>query len=545
MTSRIKQFRREFLRTLGLGAAVALALPHRAHAADTSDPPAKKPNILFLFSDQHNADVLGCAGHAEVRTPNFDRLAREGTRFTRAYCQDAICVPSRVSIFTGLYPRTTGVLTNGDPLAFPDRVRPLQAVLKAAGYQTAAFGKRHLKAGGSQDSIDKWDFSATTISPKQDVSDEDYETWVRAQGQGAAYERDFGGDKSPLMSHVSDLPADKTAEAYTAAKTIEFLRTKRKPDQPFFLWCSFERPHQPYTPPAEWAKQYDPAKIRLPESLHESPEKLPPMLARLRVNTEAGWRLGLAAADETLYRTYIACYYALVAEIDHHVGAVLDTLKELGLDRDTIVIYAADHGDFVGRHGIAEKAAMGHNVYEETLRVPLIVRYPARLRQGIVCNDLVELVDLYPTLLGLAGVPSPDGYRPAGRSLVPALAEGKPVGRKFAISENWSQIAIVGERYKLAVWQEPPAPPDGSPRRLHDYRAFGDMLFDRQADPQELCNLAGKPEVAQVEKELRDALAAWIAETPAEGKAAVAPKGWFARQYSDAKGKAKAKVKKG
>jgi arylsulfatase A-like enzyme len=540
MTNRIRQSRREFLKALGLGAAAAaLALPRGVHAAEAGAPPAKKPNILFLFSDQHNADVLGCAGHAEVKTPNFDRLAREGTRFARAYCQDAICVPSRVAIFTGLYPRTTGVLTNGDPLAFADRVKPLQAVLKAAGYQTAAFGKRHLPAGGPKDSIDTWDVSATTISPKQDVSDEDYETWVRAQGLGAAYDRDFGGNKSPLLSHVSDLPADKTSEAYTAAKTIEFLRTKRKPGQPFFLWCSFQRPHQPYTPPAEWAKQYDPAKVRLPESLREPPEHLPPMLQRLRQSRQGGWCLGLAAEDEKLYRTYIACYYALVAEMDHYVGAILDTLKELGLDEDTIIIYAADHGDFVGRHGIAGKAAMGHNVYEETLRVPLIVRYPARVRQGIVSSDLVELVDLYPTILDLAGVLRPEGYRLAGRSLVPAMAEGKPVGRKFAVSENWSQIAIIGEWYKLAVWQEPPAPPDGGPRRLHDYRSFGDMLFDREKDPQELCNLAGKPEVAQAEKELREALAVWIAGTPAEGKAAVAPKGWFAKQYSAPKAKAK------
>jgi arylsulfatase A-like enzyme len=514
-----------------------MAMTRGARAAEVGAIPAKKPNILFLFSDQHNADVLGCAGHAEIRTPNFDRLAREGTRFARAYCQDAICVPSRVAIFTGQYPRTTGVLTNGDPLAFPDRVHALQAVLKAAGYQTAAFGKRHLKAAGPE--VDVWDISATTINARQDPSDEDYETWVRAQGQGAAYDRDFGGNKSPLMSHVSDLPADKTAEAYTAAKTIEFLRTKRKPGQPFFLWCSFQRPHQPYTPPAEWAKQYDPAKVRLPESLREPPEHLPPMLARLRTITEAGWRLGMAAADENLYRTCIACYFALVAEIDHHVGAILDTLKELGLDRDTIVLYSADHGDFVGRHGIVEKAAMGHNLYEETLRVPLIVRFPARLRQGVVPGDLVELVDLYPTFLDLAGVPRPEGCRPAGRSLVPAMAEGKPVGRKFAVSENWSQIAIIGERYKLGVWQAPPAPPDGSPGRLHDYRAFGDMLFDREKDPQELTNLAGKPEVAQAEKELREHLAAWVAETPADGKAAVASKGWFARQYIAPKAKAK------
>ena len=125
---------------------------------------AEPPNILFLFSDQHNANVLGCAGHPVVQTPNLDRLAAEGVQFSRAYCQDGICVPSRTSMFTGLYPRTTGVLNNPDIPPHPERLYPLQQILKNNGYQTGCFGKRHLPKGIR----DGWDFSCTNINPKQD-----------------------------------------------------------------------------------------------------------------------------------------------------------------------------------------------------------------------------------------------------------------------------------------------------------------------------------------------------------------------------------------
>jgi arylsulfatase A-like enzyme len=231
--------------------------------------------------------------------------------------------------------------------------------------------------------------------------------------------------------------------------------------------------------------------------------------------------LAKAALNPDLYRRYIAYYYAQVSEVDDGIGQVLRCLDELGLRDNTIVVYASDHGDFIGRHGMVEKCAVGHNVYEETLHVPLIISWPRHFQANGSCESLVELVDLYPTLMELAGVTRPAGTpRLAGHSLVRTLKEGKPTGRPYAFSENWSQTTVIGERYKLGVWQDPgPAYPK------RDWRGkTPDQLYDRVNDPGEVHNLCGAPEVAAVEKELREALAAWQEQTSDAGKLALAAK---------------------
>jgi arylsulfatase A-like enzyme len=203
----------------------------------------------------------------------------------------------------------------------------------------------------------------------------------------------------------------------------------------------------------------------------------------------------------SLYRRYIAYYYALVTEVDHHIGNILDVLRKEGLERDTIVVYTSDHGDFVGAHGMIEKSAAAHNVYEDTLRVPLIIRVPGNRRKGQVAGDLVELIDIYPTLLDLAGIERPKDYTLPGRSLVLVVKDGKPLGRRFAVSENLIQVSVITERHKLGTWLKPQA--DG----------YGDMLFDREHDPYETHNFLGDPEYAEVEKQLRDHLRDWTART--------------------------------
>jgi len=166
------QNRRDFLKTTGAGAAV-LAAPPMLRAATRT---VKRPNVLLLFSDQHHAGVMGCAGHPTVRTPHLDRLAGEGVRFSRAYSPDGVCIPARAAMFTGRYPRTTGVLYNADVPPEPDKLLPLHKLLQAKGYRTGAFGKMHLPRGLREGG---WDASATTISPQQDPSDENYWDWVQ------------------------------------------------------------------------------------------------------------------------------------------------------------------------------------------------------------------------------------------------------------------------------------------------------------------------------------------------------------------------------
>jgi arylsulfatase A-like enzyme len=260
---------------------------------------------------------------------------------------------------------------------------------------------------------------------------------------------------------------------------------------------------------------YDPARIVLPASVRQPETQLPPMMARWRRNRNTPWSLGLAAENTDLYRTYLAYYFGLVSEVDDCVGRILKALESEKLG-DTIVIYASDHGDFAAGHGMIEKCALGHNVYEETLRVPFIVNYPKVAKKPAVRSDLVELVDLYPTVLDLAGLPRPSEYPLPGRSLVATLRDSSPLGRKYAISENWSQVAVIGERYKLGQWLEPPNP-------QYDYRSFGNVLFDRVSDPVEVRNLAGTEGVKTAEQDLRRYLREWSDATPARAKKLAAP----------------------
>lgn len=479
---------------------------------------AAKPNVLLLFADQHHADVMGCVGHPIVKTPNLDRLAATGVRFTRAYCQDAICVPSRTALMTGLYPRTTGCLDNGDSPLSQEKLYPLQQVLQSAGYLTGCFGKRHLPrptlALG-------WNRSATVISPNQDPSDENYDDWIqtRGPGQAEAFAKDHKGSLgSDMCCHISAVKPENRIEAYTAMKTKDFLRDCQKQGKPFFCWCSFHGPHQPYTPPAQWAALYPVQEMPLPASWNEPIDHLPPGLQTWRRRTTDPWCLAKAAENPDLYRQYIAYYFAQVTEVDHFIGGVLAELDTLGLRDNTIVIYAADHGDFVARHGMIEKCAVYHNVYEETLRVPLIISWPGHFRQGATCNSLAQLVDIYPTLQELLSLRrGADAPKLAGLSLVPVLTEGKPTGRSYAISENWSQVSVITDRYKLGVWIDP------TPRYAQrDFRSKSpDMLFDREKDPQELVNVAGKPQYAAVEAQLRAYLTDWASRTPDGGKKAL------------------------
>lgn len=478
-----------------------------------------RPNILLLFADQHRADAMGCAGNTVVKTPVMDGLAARGTRFARTYSQDAICVPSRTSMMTGLYPRTTGVLDNPDGryLNGSEKMVPLQRLLRRSGYLTGCFGKRHLPKTLSGD----WDFSATTISPQQDPSDENYYDWIKARGQQEAHERDWG--KGPgtafsadLMCQLSEVRDENRTPAYVSDKTIEFLKQARDSGKPFFCWSSFIFPHQPYVPSKTWADMYPPEEMELPTGWSQPADDLPPGLKHWRGNTRPPWDCGQAADNPDIYKRYIAYYYALVSEVDHSLGVILDQLEELGLAENTIVIYSSDHGDFVAHHGMVEKCARFHNVYEDTLQVPLIVSWPGHFRQGQVCDGLAELVDLYPTVIELADIAPPADSLPlVGQSLVPVLVKGAPIRRDFAISENWSQTCIIGERYKYARWIDPT-----EKEAKFDFRkTFPDMLFDRKHDPFELANLYRKN--PEIEKTLRATLDKWEAKNPPVGKEAV------------------------
>ncbi len=517
--------RRSFVKVIATGAAAA-TFPSSDLFAKAGYPKSK-PNILLLFSDQHQAACTGFEGHADVMTPNLDELARSGTVFSRAYCQDGVCVPSRMSLMTGLYPRRMGVLHNPDRTSVLDEVVSLQSVFKAGGYYTAAIGKRHLVGAADKG----WDYHASHI--RRESPQNSYWEWIEQQGYLDEFRRDWGGEfggKYPtadLATRISALPEDKTMEAFTAQKVIDIIRRQKNHDKPFFCWASFYRPHQPYNALKRFLDMYDysgwgqgtikGSAIKKPPTLNQAAEDLPPALEAWRQGKNRVWRLDKALKDEQLFRFYIASYYALVTEIDHHIGTIIKALDEEGLLEDTIVVYTSDHGDFVGRHGMVEKCAVGHNVYEETLRVPLVVSHPGVVKRGKKCDQLTELFDLYPTLLALAEIERPKTKFPIdATSLEGALTGGKTVPRKYIVSENWSQASVITDRYKLGIWLDPTAYAAG-----RDFRSFGNMLFDRSKDPHEICNVIDRPEYAVIQKQLRDYFDDFTSSVPATGKAEI------------------------
>jgi arylsulfatase A-like enzyme len=295
-------------------------------------------------------------------------------------------------------------------------------------------------------------------------------------------------------------------------------------DSAFFCWSSFYRPHQPYNPLQGYMDMYDVSSwgegtragdaIKKPANFYEPTENLPPQLQSQRNGGNKVWNMDKAFQDEQLWRNYIGGYYALVTEIDHHVGEILKALDEAELDNETIVIYTSDHGDFVGNHGMVEKCAFGQNVYEDILNVPLIIKIPGKTQSGKRIAELVTLADVLPTLIDLLDLEVPElKYPIQGESMVDVLLNNGSMEREYIVSESWSQASVITKDYKLGIMLDPTsAKPD------LDYREFGDMFFDRSKDPLEVENGIGDPAYqAQIDL-LRGYYDEFVQNTPATGK---------------------------
>ncbi|MCP4454891.1 MAG: sulfatase-like hydrolase/transferase [Planctomycetes bacterium] len=491
-------------------------------------------NVLILFSDQHNKQVMGFEGHPDVITPNLDQLAREGLVFDRAYCSVGICVPSRSSLMTSLYPRTLGVLANGPATSVINNAVSMATIFRHNQYRTYAFGKRHLKGG-----VDAgWDVHKSHMH--YESPDENYITWLEQQGYAREFAEDWaaefgrgpGGSSArdarfptaDLGTRLSKLPDPYTMEAYTTMETIKVIKKHGKSGTPFFCWANFYRPHQPYTPLKTYMDMYNVSQwgegtkkgsaIKKPASFYEPTASLPPLLQSQRHGGNRVWNMDKAFKDEQLWRNFIGAYYALVTEIDHCVGGILTALEEAGIEDETLVIYTSDHGDFVGNHGMVEKAAIGQNVYEDILNVPLIVKLPGKTRAGTRTTELVSLMDVLPTLVDLLGLDVPDLTHPMqGVSMADLILTNKPMHRDYVVSESWSQACVITRDHKLGIMLDPTAV-----HRDWDYREFGDMFFDRGKDPLEIQNRIGDSSYQSVIQTLRSHYDAFKQAVPATGK---------------------------
>ena len=433
-----------------------------------------RPNILWICTDQQRYDTIAALGNAHVQTPHIDRLAESGTAFTHAFCQSPICTPSRASFLTGMYPSSVHGCTNGND-HWAGAAPLVTRLLADAGYDCGLAGKLHLS--GAHGRIEKrpddgyrifhWSHDPRDIWPEGHA----YAEWIRRQGR----------DLSELNKHPEAVPPELHQTTWCADRAIDFLLEER--DGPWLMSVNPFDPHGPFDPPQVALDRFDvdamPGPLFRPGDL-EAHEKLGP------VDGLARW--GNAANARQIQ----AAYYAMIALVDDNVGRLLDALEESGQRDDTLVIFTSDHGEMLGDHGLVGK---GCRFYEPLVRVPLILSWPGHLRQSDTNDALIELIDLAPTLLELAGVAIPE--RMQGRSLLPALESSEP-HRDFVRCEYYRALnpdaegreALTGtyatmirdRRYKLAVY--------------HD-RDRGE-LFDLENDPDEFENLWDRSDCSDV-----------------------------------------------
>jgi arylsulfatase A-like enzyme len=489
-------------------ALVPLVLP-MAIASDAAAAPAKgRMNVLFIAVDDLKP-ILGCYGDTRVKSPHIDRLAGGGVAFQRAYCQQAVCAPSRNSLLTGLRPDTIGIydLATFFRKQVPDVVT-LPQQFKKHGYHVEGMGKIYHTGHGNQDDKASWSVPSWRPRGGQYVLAENNALKKKIHAEA---KKKTPGKRSGLPNaaptECADVPDDAYADGKIAARAVERLRALK--EKPFFLAVGFLKPHLPFNAPKRYWDLYDRASFK-PPAADAGPPKDAPSFARSTWGELRKYHgvppSGPLPADQAV--TLIHGYHACVSYVDAQVGRLLDALDRLGLAERTVVILWGDHGWHLGDHGFWCK----HTNYEQAARAPLILRAPGRRAAGARPDALVEFVDIYPTLCDLCEVPKPGTLE--GTSMVPLLDDPKRPWERAAFHVYPRYVtghgrgmgrAVRTDRYRLVEWTVPGK--DVCIRELYDYRQ----------DPGETANLAGKAEHAETEKELSELLrAGWKAALPPE-----------------------------
>lgn len=464
-----------------------------------------RPNILFLFSDQHNARVMGCAGHPDVKTPRLDALAASGTMFDHACAQSPICTPSRMCFLSGQYCLNHGYYGLMGPM--PAALPSLFSVARAQGYRTGAFGKIHTpRRWLGQEADVMADFAGRELARGEAEGENPYEAHLAARG--LLGERDDHGIPEWLARHGKQagsgldarptrLGFADTADGWAAGQAADFVRASAGRDEPFCAWVSLPRPHATYLPAQEFWDLYDERSFTLPPNADDPMTGRSPaarqVQAAFRRTTE--WALDGSADWELVRRRVLRGYYGCVSQVDAGLGLVLDALEASGQRENTLVVYASDHGDFAGEHGMIEKApGIGFGCITH---IPFIWSWPGHLPAGARRSSLVESVDFLPTVCALTGLSAPEAVD--GRDLSPVLADDTAV-REVAVTEHpWSKT-IRDARHKLTLF----------PPEVHGGQAHGE-LFDLIDDPWELNNLYDDPAQAAAREKLTLALVHWLA----------------------------------
>ncbi len=375
-----------------------------------------RPNILVLMTDQQRADAMSCAGNPILRTPAMDAIAASGVRFTNACASTPVCVASRMSFITGhRAARTHWVDNNARPGPVPE-LPTMMSLLLRAGYWTHGVGKMHFRGRsyGLRNLLTMEEGVAHRV-------DDDYLRSLRDAGVQARFPKGMR-DLLYFQPQTSGVPVQHSASNWVADRSVDFLRehARYRSDQPFFLWSSWIAPHPPFAPSEPYDTLYDPAAMPLPEYADRPVHDLPAALWPHRA------RLDGAHRDPDRMRRIRALYYGLIGQVDDGIARIMATLRELGLDEDTVVLFTADHGEMLGDHGLSQKNCP----YEPSVRVPLLLRWPGRTHAGATCDDPVGLTDVLPTLVDELALEYPADQGPLpGESLLGKTGGGLASGR--------------------------------------------------------------------------------------------------------------------
>ena len=467
--------RRTFLRH-SLGAAGGLAAAACAARAGGAPAAGKKPNILFIAVDDLRPE-LGCYGHAHVKSPNIDRLAASGTRFTHTYCQQAICAPSRASLLTGLRPDSTGIYDLRHPVkdTLP-RVRTLPQHFRAHGYHTVSLGKIYHHG---HDDPKGWSERPGVHKPLYADRETNLKRWKRleeAKKKGLTGSRRYNYAAGP-STECLDVPDDTYGDGAITDAAVRILLERR--DGPFFLAVGYWKPHLPFTAPKRYWDLYDPSAIVLPDA--DEPDAAPALAftnwGELRAYSDIPEKGGL---DEATTRRLIHGYRACVSFVDRQIGRLLDALDDLGLADDTVVILWGDHGWKLGEYGDWCK----HTNFELDTHVPMLLRVPGA-KAGRVCPALTEYVDIYPTLAEACGLPVPAHCE--GTSMVPLLADPDRPWKAAAFSQYPRGPRIMGYSLRSGKWRYTEW------QHRDSGKAVERELYDHSASPVAQANLIDNP----------------------------------------------------
>lgn len=436
-----------------------------------SEPSGRPPNILVILADEHAASALGCYGHPVVQTPHLDRIGTQGTVFDRAYCNVPICVPSRLSFFSGRYAHQVGGWDNGS--APPRGYRTWGHYLGASGYETVLAGRTHING------------SDRLVGFERRLSD-DLPKW-RHEGQAAKRDSEW---RRGNRSHVTECGAGTNEYAAhdvdVTDRCVSFLREKASAaargagDEPWILYCGYMLPHFPLIAPPEYLALYSPDAVPLPQTWDEPPAQQHPVIRHLR------WAFhNDEPLPEAIQRLATASYWALITYLDHQIGRLLDAIDGSLLRENTVIIYTSDHGEMGGEHGMWQKMCF----YEPSVRVPLIMRLPPRLEPDLpaLVAENVSLVDVLPTLLALGGAQAQAHAQedlPGSSLLEIARQADTSIDPRRAVFSEYHAQGTEAASYMLK---------QGDLKYCY-YVGHEPQLFDVANDPAETRNLATAPE---------------------------------------------------